>query len=86
MMHRLAMRLVICLAGALCVAIRATVFASRTRALAAGATNAAAALDAQVTAFHQAILVGAGITVLAVIASWFVRDEDAAMTMCGGHE
>jgi MFS family permease len=69
------------IAAALCVAVLATVFSSRTRALAAGASNAAAALDAQVTAFHQSILVGAGITVLAIVASWFVHDEDAAATM-----
>ncbi len=70
-------------ASALCVAILATVLATRTRTLTRAATGsgAGAVLDAQVKAFHQAMLVSAAITVFAVVAAWFIHDEDAAATM-----
>jgi hypothetical protein len=73
-------------ASALCVAILATVLATRTRTLtrAAAGLGSGAALDAQVTAFHQAMLVSAAITLFAVVAAWFIHDSDAAATMVVG--
>jgi MFS family permease len=70
-------------ASALCVAVLATVLASRTRSLGGAVTGSAALVDAQVSAFHEAMLVSAGITVLAVLAAWFIHDVDAAATMSG---
>jgi EmrB/QacA subfamily drug resistance transporter len=70
-------------ASALCVAILATVLATRTTALtkAVAGQGPGAALEAQVRAFHQSMLVSAAITVLAVASAWFIHDEDAAETM-----
>jgi EmrB/QacA subfamily drug resistance transporter len=70
--------------SALGVAVLATVLASRTRALTGGVQSASALLDARVTAFHQAMVASAAIACLGVIASWFIHDEDAAITL-GGH-
>jgi hypothetical protein len=70
-------------ASALCVAVLATVLASRSRSLthAAAARGPTAILNAEVTAFHQAMLVSAAITVLGVVAAAFIHDSDANATM-----
>lgn len=71
--------------AALGVATLATVLTSRTATLVGRATplGAAAVLHAKATAFHQAMFASACIGLIGVVASYFVRDSDAAMTMQG---
>ncbi len=71
--------------AALGVATLATVLTSRTTTLVSRAAplGAVAVRHAKVTAFHQAMFVSACIGLIGVVASYFVRDSDAAMTMQG---
>jgi EmrB/QacA subfamily drug resistance transporter len=65
------------------VALLATILASRTTALVADAlpNGELAVIDAQVTAFHQAMFASALLALAGVVAALFVRDEDAVGTM-----
>jgi EmrB/QacA subfamily drug resistance transporter len=68
------------------VALLATVLASRTTSLVAGALPSGdlAVLNARVTAFHQAMFASALLAAAGILAALFVRDVDAAATMRPG--
>jgi hypothetical protein len=68
------------------VALLATILTSRTTALVADALpdGEIAVLNAQVTAFHQAMFASALLAAVGIIAALFVRDSDAAATMQPG--
>jgi EmrB/QacA subfamily drug resistance transporter len=68
------------------VALLATILTSRTTALVADALphGELAVLDAQVTAFHQAMFASALLAAAGIVAALFVRDRDAASTMRPG--
>jgi EmrB/QacA subfamily drug resistance transporter len=68
-------------AAALGVAILATVWISRTKALTAGAANTAAVTAAKLGGYHDAFLVGAIIAVIGALSALLIRDTDAASTM-----
>src|SRR5215218_3380321 len=68
------------------VALLATILTSRTTTLVADALphGDVAVLNAQVTAFHEAMFASALLAGVGIIASLFVRDSDAAATMQPG--
>lgn len=72
--------------AALGVATLATILISRTNTLvdASKPLTAAVNITARTTAFHQAMFASACIGMIGVIASWFVRDSDAAASMQAG--
>jgi EmrB/QacA subfamily drug resistance transporter len=65
------------------VALLATILASRTNTLVAEAlpNGEAAVVDAQVSAYHQAMFASALLAAVGIIAALFVRDSDAAPSM-----
>jgi hypothetical protein len=65
------------------VALLATILASRTNTLVAEAlpNGETAVIDAQVTAYHQAMFASALLAAVGIIAALFVRDSDAAPSM-----
>jgi MFS family permease len=65
------------------VALLATILTSRTTALVEKALpeGEVAVIDAQVTAFHQAMFASALLAGVGIIAALFVRDSDAAPSM-----
>jgi EmrB/QacA subfamily drug resistance transporter len=62
------------------VAALATILISRRNAL-VGELQGAAALPKLVLSFHQAMMGAALMSVIGVVAAWFIRDSDAAATM-----
>jgi EmrB/QacA subfamily drug resistance transporter len=68
------------------VALLATILATRTTALVADAlpNGEIAVLNAEVTAFHQAMLASAILGAVGILAALFIRDSDAAGTMKPG--
>jgi EmrB/QacA subfamily drug resistance transporter len=72
--------------AALGVAILATILTTRMSDLvpAAARLGKAAMVNAQVTAFHETMLVSAAIGVCGLIAAAFIHDSDAAATLAGG--
>jgi EmrB/QacA subfamily drug resistance transporter len=67
--------------AALGVAVLATVWISRTRALTAGAADSAARTAAAVGGFHDAYLAASLVSILAAGAAFLIRDRDAAATL-----
>jgi EmrB/QacA subfamily drug resistance transporter len=69
--------------AAVAVAVLATILTSRTTALVADAlpNGELAVLNAEVTAFHQAMFASALFAAAGIIAALFIRDSDAAGTM-----
>jgi hypothetical protein len=65
-------------AAALGVAALATVWISRTKALAGSASTPTAAV---IGGFHDAFAVGAVLALVAAVSALFIRDSDAANTM-----
>jgi EmrB/QacA subfamily drug resistance transporter len=68
------------------VALLATILTSRTTALVADALpkGDTAVLNAQVTAFHQAMFASALLAAVGIVAALFIHDSDAASTMRPG--
>ncbi len=62
------------------VAALATLLISRQHAL-VGSLQGPAAIPAQVDAFHQAVLGAALLSIIGVVAAFFIHDRDAAATM-----
>jgi EmrB/QacA subfamily drug resistance transporter len=69
--------------AALGVAVLATVWISRTKALTKGATSAAAINLGKLGGYHDAFLLGAIIAVIGAGTALLIRDSDAAATLRG---
>ena len=65
------------------MALLATILTSRTTALVEDAlpNGEIAVVNAQVTAFHQAMFASALLAAVGIVAAMFVRDSDAAPSM-----
>lgn len=66
-------------AGSVCVALLATILSERIASRTSGA--GVNPVDAAVSAYHDAYLVGAALAVAGLIAAFFIRDEEAAASM-----
>jgi MFS family permease len=63
------------------VAILATVWISRTKALVSHASGSAAIRQAKVAGFHQAFLIAAVLSLLAALSALMIKDRDAAASL-----